>query len=95
MGAGFTVCGCAPVTKLCLVLVETGYDPDRPLHAYRGGVLSLVVRTIGEGARLTVKTPGNGCPVLALAEGAAAPLVRKSIQPLVDHTNFDGVSPDK
>jgi hypothetical protein len=67
--AGFTVRGRAPVTELCRVLLETGCDPDRPLNAYRGGVLSFVVRTIGKGARLTVKTAGSGCPVFALAEG--------------------------
>jgi hypothetical protein len=92
--AGFIVRGRAPVTMLCRVLLEAGYDTGRPLHAYRGDVLSLRVRTIGEGARLTVKTSGNGCPVFALAEGATAPLVRKSIRPLVDY-KFDGPSPDK
>ena len=92
---GFTARGCAPVTKLCRVLLKAGYDPGRPLHAYRGEVLSLVVRTIGEGARLTVKTAGNGCPIFAPAEGAAAPPVRKYNRPLSDHSNLDGVSPDK
>jgi hypothetical protein len=36
---------------------------------------------MGEGARLTVKTAGNGCPIFALDtawEGAAAPPKRQS-----------------
>jgi hypothetical protein len=75
--AGFTVRGRAPVTKLCRVLLKAGYHPDRPLHAYRGDTLtpSLRVRTIGEGAGLTVKTDGSGCPIFAPVKGAAAPLV--------------------
>jgi hypothetical protein len=39
---------------MCRKLIEAGYDPDRPLHAYRGDVLCLKVRSIGEGAKLTV-----------------------------------------
>ena len=87
-GAGFTVCGRAPVTELCRVLLKAGYDPGRPLHVYREAELSLTVRTIGEGARLTVKTAGNGRPVFAPAEGAAAPPVRKSIRPVGDLHKF-------
>jgi hypothetical protein len=93
--AGFTVRGRAPVTKLCRILLEAGYDPGRPLHAYRGDVLSLRVRTIGEGARLTVKTAGNGQPVFALAEGAAAPPVRKTTRQVGDSTNLDEASPER
>jgi hypothetical protein len=92
--AGFTVRGRAPVTKLCRVLLEAGYDPGRPLHAYRGDVLSLRIRTIGEGARLTVKTAGNGQPVFALAEGAGAPPVRKTTRQVGDSTNLDEARPE-
>jgi hypothetical protein len=92
---GYTARGSAPVFKLCRVLLKAGYDPGRPLHAYRGEVHCLAVGTIGEGARLTVKTAGNGYPIFAPAEGAAAPPVRKYNRPLGDHSNLDGVSPDK
>src|SRR2546430_8285592 len=51
---GLTVRGHAPVLKLCRALVQAGHDPARPLRAYRGGVLCLSVRSIGEGAKLTV-----------------------------------------
>jgi hypothetical protein len=51
---GITTRGNAPVLALCRALLGAGYDPSRPLHAYRGKVLALKVRSIGEGARLTV-----------------------------------------
>jgi len=44
----------APVLAVCRKLTSAGFDPSRPLHAYRGDTLSLKVRSIGEGARLTV-----------------------------------------
>ena len=40
--------------SLCRKLIEAGVDPDRPLHAYRSDVLTLIVHTLGAGARLTV-----------------------------------------
>jgi hypothetical protein len=52
---GFTVRAAAPVLAMCRKLLAAGYDPDRPLHAYRGDVLALKVRAIGEGAKLTVE----------------------------------------
>jgi hypothetical protein len=52
---GITVRAAAPVLAMCRKLLAAGYDPDRPLHAYRGDVLALKVRTIGEGAKLTVE----------------------------------------
>ena len=47
-------------------LLATGVDPDTPLRVYRRGVLALKVRSIREGARLTVKTAGNGTPIFTL-----------------------------
>src|SRR5450759_3287005 len=52
---GYTACGNAPVLGLCRELVKAGFDPSRPLHAYRGATLCLIVRSIRQGARLTVK----------------------------------------
>jgi|SRR6476469_3315166 hypothetical protein len=52
---GITARGSAPILKLCRKLIQAGVDPNRPLHVYRGDVLAIVVRTIGDGARLTVK----------------------------------------
>jgi hypothetical protein len=51
---GITVTSSSPVLGLCRKLVKDGYDPDTPLEAYRGDVLCLRVRSIGEAARLEV-----------------------------------------
>jgi hypothetical protein len=59
---GITAHGSAPVLALCLALVAAGHDPRRPLHAYRGDVLALKVRSIGEGAQLTVEDDRHGRP---------------------------------
>jgi hypothetical protein len=80
--AGITVVDHAPVFALCRALVTAGQDPNRPLHAYRGDALCLRVRSIGEGARLTVEDDRLGRPRLRRwrnrARGCgAAPLVRQ------------------
>lgn len=51
---GVTVRGDAPVLKLCRRLLAAGFDPDCRLHAYRGNLLALRIRSIREGAALTV-----------------------------------------
>jgi len=69
---GFEICNAgnatardhAPVLAICRELVAAGYDPRRALHAYRGQVLCLSVRSIGEGARLTVADDRLGRPKL-------------------------------
>jgi hypothetical protein len=55
MVAGYTVQAAAPALGMCRKLAEAGVDLDTPLHAYRCGTLALSIRSIGEGARLTVK----------------------------------------
>jgi hypothetical protein len=45
----------AVVCALCRRLVEAGHDPATPMKVYRGQILSLHVRSIGEAAKLTVK----------------------------------------
>ena len=57
---GITARGYAPVLELCRALVKAGHDSRRPLHAYRGDVLALEVRSIGEGARLAVREDRAG-----------------------------------
>jgi hypothetical protein len=59
---GITARGHAPVLALCRALIEAGHDPNTPLEAYRGSTLCLRVRSIGEGARLTVEDDENGRP---------------------------------
>jgi hypothetical protein len=41
-------------------LVGAGHDPTTPLHAYRGDVLCLIVRSIGEAAVLELNGDGTG-----------------------------------
>ena len=53
---GFVGQGDAPVLALCRLLVAAGYDPGTPLHAYRGDVLALRVRSIGEAAQLQISS---------------------------------------
>jgi hypothetical protein len=59
---GHTVRAAAPVLAMCRRLLAAGYDPARQLHAYRGDALALKVRSIGEGAKLTVKDNSCGTP---------------------------------
>jgi hypothetical protein len=59
---GITVRGSAPVFALCRGLIGAGYDPSRPLHVYRDGKLCLRLRSIGEGACLTVEDDRHGRP---------------------------------
>ena len=50
--------------------MAAGHDPRRPLHAYRGNVLALRVRSIGEGAELAIA--GDGVGLRRRKEPAAA-----------------------
>ena len=59
---GITVTDTAPVLALCRALVEAGQDPSLRLEAYRGDMLALRVRSIGEGAGLTVEWCSDGRP---------------------------------
>ena len=61
---GIVARGHAPVLGLCRALLAAGYDPRRPLHAYRGDTLALTIQSIGEGARLTVEDDRHGRPRL-------------------------------
>ena len=65
VAAGITATGHAPLLTLCRRLVEAGHDPSTPLEAYRGTILCLRVRSIGAGARLTVKEGPDGKPRFA------------------------------
>jgi hypothetical protein len=57
---GITVSGRnAPVLALCRALIKAGHDPDTALEAYRGDTLCLRVRSLGKGAKLTVRESTN------------------------------------
>jgi hypothetical protein len=71
--AGITVDVSSPVLAMCRKLTAAGYDPTLRLECYRGDVLALTVRSIGEGARLEVNSGGTGF-VAARAVRAAPPV---------------------
>jgi hypothetical protein len=60
---GITLTSDSPVLALCRALVKAGHDPATPLEAYRGEVLCLRVRSIGEGAELSIAPDACGKPV--------------------------------
>jgi hypothetical protein len=61
---GLSARGYAPVFQLCRELVAAGFNPACSLEAWRGETLCLRVRSIGEGARLTVEDDSRGTPHL-------------------------------
>jgi hypothetical protein len=77
---GITAVAYAPVLELCRQLLAADYEPTTALHAYRGGVLTLKVRSIGEAAELAVQNDKNGTPSLrrwrnrAPGGGTASPI---------------------
>ncbi len=76
---GVTVYDAAPVLTLCRKLVAAGYDPQIPLHAYRGNVLALSVRSIGEAAQLSIAGDGIGFRCRPKTAGAASePSVKRT-----------------
>lgn len=54
--------GNSPVFDLCRLLVAAGHDPKAPMECYRGETVALRVRSIGEGARLTVRETATDGP---------------------------------
>lgn len=78
---GITARGLAPVLGLCRKLVAAGHDPAVPLEAWRGDILALRVRSIGEGAGLRVATHGVGFE--RLPECTGGPPVRQKRSPVV------------
>jgi len=60
MALGISATSITPVLNLCAKLIEGGCDRHRPLHAYRGEILCLRVRSIGEAAELEVNAKGTG-----------------------------------
>jgi hypothetical protein len=61
---GLSARGYALVLELCRELVAAGFSPACPLEAWRGETLCLRVRSIGEGARLTIADDWHGTPRL-------------------------------
>jgi hypothetical protein len=78
-GLGVEARGAAPVLALCRKLVEAGINRALALEAYRGDILCLRIRSIGEGAWLRVGTHGVGFE--RVPECTAGPPVRQSRGP--------------
>jgi hypothetical protein len=57
---GMKVSASSPILALCRKLVIAGHDPSMPLEAWRGDVLCLRIRSIGEAAGLRVGSHGLG-----------------------------------
>jgi len=51
---GLIARGDAPVLKLCRDLLAAGFHPNTPAQAFRGSVLALRIRTVGQGAQLRI-----------------------------------------
>jgi hypothetical protein len=78
---GVTVCGNpTPILKLCRKLVKAGVNPTRPLHAFRGDTLCLVVRSIGEAAALEINSKGTGFIKHRASVRTASPVRRRDVQ---------------
>jgi hypothetical protein len=75
----------AAVLALCRKLVEAGHDPAEPLEAYRGDVMCLRVRSIGEVARLQVNRLGTGFVWDSRQDDDSAPPVRFKGDALAGH----------
>jgi hypothetical protein len=99
--AGIVTRGHTPILSMCRALVGA-YDTGRVLHVYRGKVLALTVRSIGEGARLTVKDSSSGRPgfrrltvpqprtlPLAASPGLAPPDVNEAVGEAAVHQGDD------
>jgi hypothetical protein len=79
---GITLRGYAPVLKICRHLIAADFDPSCPLLCYRGTVLALAVRSIGEGARLRIATHGVGFE--RLLECTGGPPASKIDEPVLE-----------
>jgi hypothetical protein len=65
--------------ELSRKLVANGHDPAMPIEAWRGNILCLRARSIGEAARLRIATHGVGFE--RLPECTAGPPVRQTGRP--------------
>jgi hypothetical protein len=70
--SGHSATGAAPILALCRQLLAAGLNPDQALEVYRGATLAIRVRSIGEGARLTVKDNRLGRPCFARCQDRPA-----------------------
>ena len=76
---GITARGPAPVLKLCRLLDEAGIAADMALEAYRGPMLCLRIRSIAEGAAISVDEGRSSfCRWKAFSRAAVSPSMRQT-----------------
>jgi len=71
---GVTARGWSPVIDLCRKLVEAGHPSGSPMRVYRGEVVALHVRSIGEAGGLRVRPGSAGRPMFVRRTAAAGAL---------------------
>jgi hypothetical protein len=96
--AGDIVCrGRSPVFGLCRALLAAGADPNSKLECYRGDVLALTVKTIGIGAKFTIKenerVGPRVVPYEAFSRDRVEPPVRSNGDPVSPATSESNVLP--
>jgi hypothetical protein len=86
--AGMTAVARAPVLALCRKLVAAGVPPDWALQVYRGDRLALLIRSIGDAAKLTVReSTRDGRPrFVPLSSDGAAPMQKSGPAAVTDPT---------
>lgn len=78
---GYTVQAPAPVLAACRKLIATGFDPNRALHVYRGETVALTIRTIAEGAALSVdESRSSFCRWKPFSRAAVSPPMRRNVR---------------
>jgi hypothetical protein len=87
---GITVHANAPVLELSRRLIAAGHDPATGLEAYRGEMLCLRVRAIGEAAALEVNAKGTG--FISRRAVRTAPPIEKSHRAYVGHRPGSGAA---
>ena len=88
----------SPVFALCRALLAAGANPNSKLECFRGSVLALAVKTIGIGAKLTIKENDWVGPKVAPYEPLSRDRVGRHVRqnddpalsPLSDDARADG-----
>ena len=91
----------SPVFALCRALLAAGANPNSKLECFRGSVLALTVKTIGIGAKLTIKENDWVGPKVVRYEPLSRDRVGRHVRqtgepappPLSDGSQAEGKSP--